>query len=461
VTIDPAARRPDASQAGDPLRPTVSMRTSPASLIGLLARAAGQARPGIRALLVVRLNRSDRLQALAQDPSNPAILAEVARRVQATLKPADRYAFVSNEEIWIVLEHSRDAGAADQTTRTLRDVLQRPIQVDAQDCTVSVRARPAIGGAWAPERVPTDALRLVEQASSACRRAGSRDDRVLVTRIADPSVDRDLGSLGGELRLALRDNQLDVHFQPQIDLRAGQCAGAEALIRWKRGNATSVAPPLIASLCEELGLTRQLTQFVLHSALRHQNAWKRQGLDLAVSVNLSVSTISDPDFPIDVEEALRTWQVPAGRLTLELTEAAIASDEALALAFMKRIRQIGCAVAIDDFGTGYSSFTWLQRYPIDEIKIDRSFVRALDSAQEEVDRRTVHALIGLAHAFGMRALAEAVETRRAADDLLAAGCDRAQGHHFCAAMPGHQLVDWCRQHRESRLLSGSEDNGIR
>ena len=439
----------------------MSVRISPASLIGLLSRAASQAQARSHALLIVSLNRSDRLQALAQDASNPAVLAEIARRVQSTLRPMDRYAFVSNEELWLVLGHSRDAAATDLAARRLCETLQVPIRVETQNGALTVRARPVIGGAWAPERIPADAIRMVEQASSACRRAGSRDDRVLVTRTADPSVDRDLATLGSELRVALRDSQLDVHFQPQIDLRSGRCLGAEALIRWKRANATSVAPTLIVSLCEELGLTRQMTQFVLHSALRHQSAWKRQGLDLTVSVNLSVSTISDPDFPISVEEALAAWQVPASRLTLELTEAAIASDEVLALAFMKQLRQIGCAVAIDDFGTGYSSFSWLQRYPIDEIKIDRSFVRALDSPHEEADRRTVDALIGVAHAFGMRALAEAVETTRAATDLLASGCDRAQGHHFCAAMPGQQLVDWCRQHHESVLLNGNEDSGIR
>lgn len=454
---DAQARQAVAAGSSDP---GGSVRIPAASLLAHLSRAGLQAAQPDHAVLVVNLNRSDRLQALAQDPSNPAVLAEVARRVQSILRPTDRYAFVSNEELWILLTHRRDAGAADQTARQLHDALRPAVQVGVDSGSLTIRIRPVIGGAWASGRIPADALRMIEAAGSACRKAGSRDDKVFVTRVVSPSTDPERSTLGAELRHALREGRLDVHFQPQIDLRAGNCIGAEALIRWKRANGTSVAAPVIASLCEELDLTGALTRFVVHHALRHQGAWRRQGLDLSVSVNLFASTLTDPEFPDGIEEALRTWQTPAGRLTLELTEAAIAGDESQALAFMRTLRGIGCAIAIDDFGTGYSSFAWLQRYPIDEIKIDRSFVRSLDSKQNGADKRTPQALIALAHAFGMRALAEAVETPLEASELIAAGCDRAQGHHFSAAIPGQTLVDWCRRHRESALLGRSEDSGL-
>src|SRR5690606_5557837 len=152
-----------------------------------------------------------------------------------------------------------------------------------------------------------------------------------------------------------------------------------------------VEPSLIASICEERGMIGQLTQFVLNTSLRYQQFWSSRGIDISVSLNLSAVSLSDASFPDLVGQALSTWGVPGERLTLELTESAIVQNEASAVAFMSRIKALGCKLAIDDFGTGYSSFSYLRQFPLDELKIDQSFVRNM--VTDRGDAQIVRALV--------------------------------------------------------------------
>ncbi|MFP5405321.1 MAG: EAL domain-containing protein [Gammaproteobacteria bacterium] len=429
-----------------------SARTTPRELLENLVHRCRAQDTDRTALFVVSLNRSDRLQALAQDASNRPVLAEVARRVESMMRPDDRYALVANDELWLMLANLAVEYLVDLGGRTLRDSLLRPVRVPRSDGSEgAVQLRPVIGAAWTAQRTLADPLAMVAAASQACAGARVHAHHLLVCKLDDDRAQADRRQLEGELRAALRENALDVHFQPQIELASGKCVAAEALIRWNRNGDGAVSPSLIASICEEHGMSAQLTQFVLNNALRHQVAWASQGADLSVSINLSGATLADRAFPLLVSHALSTWKVPGNRLTLELTESAILQNEHAAVDFMKQVRDLGCRVAIDDFGTGYSSFAWLRQFPINELKIDRCFVRALDAGQGDV--RTVMALINLAHTFGMRALAEGVESDAAARGLAAAGCDLAQGFRFSPAMPAAALADWCRRHREAVLLS--------
>jgi len=439
-----------------------SQRVTPPALLAALTAGSGGGATERTALLVVSLHRSDRLNALAQDPSNQYVLAEIARRVQSMLRPADRYAFVANDELWLLLAGLPDGSLAELAGRTLRDTLQRPIRVARPEGGHAfVMVRPVVGGAWTSLRKLADPMSMVGAASQACVKARSQETRVLISRLDDDTARVRRDELEREIRAALHANALDVHFQPQIDLASGRCVALEALIRWNRTDGTSVSPSLIASVCEERGMMGALTQFVLNSALRNQRLWAGQGLDLAVSINLSPTILADAAFPILVSHALSTWNVPGDRLTLELTESAIAQNEQSAIDFMKQLRELGCHLSMDDFGTGYSSIEWFRKLPLNELKIDRSFVRELEGAEREPADGTVRALIDLAHAFRLRALAEAVESPQVAEMLAAAGCDRAQGYAFSPALPAASVADWCRRHEEAGLLSRSEEAGIR
>ncbi|MFA7665103.1 MAG: EAL domain-containing protein [Burkholderiaceae bacterium] len=446
----PAGRRPS------------TQRLTPPALLEALAGYCASRNSERMALLVVSLNRSDYLQALAQHPGNQHVLAEIARRVQSMLRPSDRYAFVANDELWLMLATLPDESLADLAASTLRDTLQRAIRVPhPQGGQTETRLRPVIGGAWTAQRRIADPMTVVAAAAQARAQARTHEGHILITRLDDDAALLRRDELEHDLRGALQANALDVHFQPQIDLATGQCIAVESLIRWNRSDGSPVSPALIASVCEERGMMAALTQFVLNNSLRSQRRWANQGLDLSLSINLSPTMLADTTFPMLVSHALTTWNVPGDRLTLELTESAIAQNERAAIDFMSHLRTLGCQLSLDDFGTGYSSLAWFDKLPFDELKIDRSFVRELEDSGRDTPDPPVRALIDLAHAYGMRALAEAVESPRMARLLADAGCERAQGYHYSVALPAASIPDWCHRHQEASLLSHSESSWIR
>ena len=395
-------------------------------------------RPRRRALLVARLNRTDRLPALAQAAEARHVHAEIARRVNNMVRPGDRYCMVSADELWMLVDDLASEALGELAGRTLVETLGRPVVVRrANGDETVVGLRPVVGVATCEPAPIEDPLALVAVASRAADKAARRDDRVKVLQLVIDEDAQHRDEIERALRVALNDNALDVHFQPQIDLGTGRCLSAEALIRWTRADGRPVEPSLIASICEERGMIGQLTQFVLNTSLRYQQFWSSRGIDISVSLNLSAVSLSDASFPDLVGQALSTWGVPGERLTLELTESAIVQNEASAVAFMSRIKALGCKLAIDDFGTGYSSFSYLRQFPLDELKIDQSFVRNM--VTDRGDAQIVQALVKLAHTFDLRALAEGVEDEQTVAALRAIGCDLLQGYHYSRALAPREL----------------------
>lgn len=395
-------------------------------------------RPRRRALLVARLNRTDRLTALAQASEARHVHAEIGRRLNRMVRPGDLYCMVSADELWMLVDDLASEALGELAGRTLVETLGRPVALRrANGDETIVGLRPAVGVATC-EPVPIgDPLALVVLASRAADQAARRDDRVKVLRLIVDEDAQHRDEIERALRGALNDNALDVHFQPQVDLGSNRCRSAEALIRWTHPDGRPIAPNLIASICEECGMIGQLTQFVLNTSLRYQKYWNSRGLDIAVSLNLSAVSLSDAAFPDVVGQALSTWGVPGERLTLELTESAIVQNEASAVGFMSRLKALGCKLAIDDFGTGYSSFSYLRQFPLDELKIDQSFVRNM--VQDRGDAQIVQALVELAHTFDLHALAEGVEDEQTVAALRALGCDLVQGYHFSRALAPRDL----------------------
>ncbi len=266
------------------------------------------------------------------------------------------------------------------------------------------------------------------------------DTSTIVQKAENTTSAIERNALERDLRIAIHGNEMEAYFQPQINVSDGRCISAEALIRWKR-DGQFVSPALIASICEERGLMNHLTQFVLNSSLRQLILWKQKKLDIRMSINLSAVTMTDDVFPDVVGQALATWGIPGEKLTLELTESPIVQNETSAIAFMRKLKKYGCRLAIDDFGTGYSSFAYLRKFPLDELKIDQSFVRNCSS--DPADLRIVKTLVDLAHGFGLKALAEGVEDAQTLATLKEAGCDEVQGYYYAKAMPSKEFLQWC------------------
>ncbi|HEY0879299.1 MAG TPA: GGDEF domain-containing phosphodiesterase [Zeimonas sp.] len=431
---------------------------TPAQLLDAVAAATAHG-GGMRAVvLVVALNRSDRIHALAREPGDRPVLDRIAERMEAVLRPHDRYAFASREEAWVLLSDLASEALAELASHALIQSLSTPIRIGED--ALPTRLRPSIGGAWAPAGSTADPMTLVAVASEAAAQSLGREDHVRILRVNDDhasglrrhEIERDLHD-------ALARNELEVHFQPQIDLRTGRCAAAEALVRWKRADGRAVAPATIASIAEERGMILELTRFTMNTALRHAAQWKQQGLEISVALNLSAINFGEAALPELIAQTLGIWGVGADRLTLELTESALIRNERSAIELAGELRALGCRLSIDDFGTGYSSLSSLNRFPLDELKIDRSFVQSICAGSN--DQRIVHALVELAHAFDLTTVAEGVENEFIESTLRALGCDIAQGFHLSPALPPDDFLEWCTNRNAAQRVTVPESRATR
>jgi EAL domain-containing protein (putative c-di-GMP-specific phosphodiesterase class I) len=300
----------------------------------------------------------------------------------------------------------------------------------------------SIGIAFYPHH-GTDINVLLQRADLAMYRAKERHDGVSIYTAELDSDQPGLMSLLGDLRHALEHDELTLHYQPKAELGTGQVTQVEALVRWDRPGHGLQPPSEFIPLAERTGLIKQLSARVLDAALRQVRAWDDAGQDLTVAVNLSARNLLEDDLPETVAGLLADHGVPAHRLILEITESAVMSDETHSLDVLVRLSELGLCLSIDDFGTGYSSLSRLRRLPVDEIKIDRSFVAHMD--RERGDALIVQSTIELAHNLGLRVVAEGVETKTIWTALGQLGCDYAQGYFLRKPMPAGELGEWLAQ----------------
>jgi EAL domain-containing protein (putative c-di-GMP-specific phosphodiesterase class I) len=245
-------------------------------------------------------------------------------------------------------------------------------------------------------------------------------------------------ALVNDLRQAIDRGELELYYQPQMELGSGAVVGAEALLRWNHPVAGWISPQEFVEVAERSELIRPLTLFVLQTATRQWRAWQDAGLDVAMSVKLSVRNLVDPNLQEEIADFLLAADMPPTRLTLEITESVIMSDRKFAI--VQGLAGLGVALSIGDFGTGMSSLNYLKRLPVRQIKIDRSFVRTMET--DHGDRAIVHAVVELATSLGMRVIAEGVETQAALDLLTALGCPVAQGFFLSPPLPAPEFVEW-------------------
>jgi EAL domain-containing protein (putative c-di-GMP-specific phosphodiesterase class I) len=245
-------------------------------------------------------------------------------------------------------------------------------------------------------------------------------------------------ALIGELRRAIEQDELLLYYQPQVNLATGQLDGVEALVRWQHPQRGVVPPDEFIPLAEHTGLIAPLSRWVLAEALRQCRSWRDAGLEMRVAVNLSARLLHDEHLVATIGELLQTWDVLPSQLTVEITESAVMVDPGRALALLTRLHQTGVRIAIDDFGTGYSSLAYLKRLPIDEIKIDKSFV--LDMPVHDDDATITRSIVDLGHNLGLVVVAEGVETREIWDQLAAMHCDVAQGYYLSRPIPAAELT---------------------
>jgi predicted signal transduction protein with EAL and GGDEF domain len=337
---------------------------------------------------------------------------------------------VGGDEFNILLEGLADTATADDVVRRLLEILSEPYKLDAHE--VRIRATAGIAGLDDPELTAEDLQRHADAALYAAKAEGK-------SRLAwfDPEMSARASTrleLETGLRRAVTRGEIELAYQPVVDLRTGVIGGVEALARWRHPERGIVPPSEFIPVAEQVGLIVELGRFVLGEACRAgvRLAMAAGQQPVPVSVNVSARQIVDVDFVADVRNALEESGLPAAHLTLELTESVLILEGERTDQVVAALRRLGVRLAIDDFGTGYSSLSYARRFPVDELKIDRSFVVGLGRSGE--DGAIVTAAIAFARALHLTVTAEGVETTDQAIRLRTLGCDRAQGYLFARPM---------------------------
>ena len=389
---------------------------------------------GSSALLLLDLDRFKEVNDSLGHHVGDRLLVQVGTRLSHRLRAGDLLSRLGGDEFAVLLTRSDQAEAVAVATK-LRAAIAEPFTLDG----VVLQTDVSIGIALFPEH-GADLSALLRRADMAMYRAkSSRAGHSVYSPVDDAQADTRLRTVD-DLRTALEGDQLVVHYQPKVDLRTAEVHGVEALVRWNHPTRGLLYPDTFIGLVEEAGLMRQLTLLVLGKALDQAAAWHASGHRMTVAVNLSASSLMDDELPDFVAQVLAERGLAPTALLLEITEESLMGDRDRARQILTRLRSTGVQIAVDDFGSGYSSLAYLRDLPIDELKLDRSFVFAM--AEDARAGALVASAIALAHSLDLRMVAEGVETSAAYAALVRYGCDEAQGYHLSRPVPASILDQW-------------------
>jgi diguanylate cyclase (GGDEF)-like protein/PAS domain S-box-containing protein len=380
------------------------------------------------------------------------LLMTVAARLRSSLRDTDTVARLSGDEFVVILSQHEDQPLTHDIVQRVMDSVAQPVMLGPKEffvtCSIGVAAYPSDG-------TPPDSL--IEHADIAMYRAkklGRNNFQFYTPAMNEESLER--VRIESALRNALERNEFVLHYQPQVDLKTGQIVGMEALIRWKHPELGMVPPNRFIGVAEDTGLIVPIGAWVMRTACAQNKAWQDAGLGrLRVAVNLSARQFSAAELLAGIEQVLTDTGLDPSCLELELTESLFMSDVTPAVELLHRMKSLGIQLSIDDFGTGYSSFSYLSRFPIDVLKIDRSFVN--DITIDANDAAIVASIIALAHNLRLSVIAEGVETAEQLDYLRHQGCDEMQGYYFSRPLPAHEFEQLLRQRRS---LAGLEDEPL-
>jgi diguanylate cyclase (GGDEF)-like protein len=374
------------------------------------------------------------------------LLVEVAARLRSGLREGDIIARLGGDEFAVLAFRAGTESEAMEVAGRIRSAFDVTFPLSGADLS----ARCSIGVALAPRDGHDEDL-LLKRADVALYDAKNTRGAIAMYDHArdEHSVER-LG-LVAELRAGMRNGEVFPVYQPLCDTQTGEVIGVEALARWRHPQRGVLAPANFLDLAEGAGLLDDLTDVLLAEALRQLVLWHADGRRIHLAINISPRTLRDPEFPGRIQAALRISGVDARWLTLEITEHVLVTDAAKSIQAMLELRSLGCRIAIDDFGTGYSSLSYLKRLPVDELKIDRSFVAML--GKDPQDEIIVRAAIDLAHQFGLSVTAEGVEDALSWQMLGLMGADTVQGYHLSRPLTSDALVAWLVARDKQQLTS--------
>lgn len=391
------------------------------------------------AVLYIDLDRFKLLNESLGHEAADALLREVSRRLSMTLTEADTIARLSGDEFVVLLDAYGSLSSLAHLGSRLLQRIRKPMTIGEQELVISA----SIGVSLLPDN-SRDADALLRQANIAMQQAKHLGGNTLQFFTDRPQASSmHYLQLENQLRKALELSQLEVFYQPRLSLADDRLEAAEALVRWRHPELGLVAPAQFIPLAEETGLIIPLGEFVLREACRQARQWQLEGLaEIRVSVNLSVKQLRQGNFVSLVRQVLEETGLPATMLELELTESQLLDDIDNAISISEQLRALGVRLAIDDFGTGFSSLSYLKRFPVDYVKIDRSFICELEHSSQ--DAAITRAIIAMVHSLERKVVAEGVETQAQMDFLKANHCDEIQGYLLSPPVPVEQFVELLR-----------------
>jgi diguanylate cyclase (GGDEF)-like protein len=404
------------------------------------------------ALLFIDLDRFKVINDTLGHEIGDRLLIEAGRRISKCVRGNDLVARLGGDEFTIVINDARPGNSIAVVGNRVLEALEQPFIYGSQEVFIS----PSIGIALCPKN-GQDRDRLMKHADTAMYRA--KEEGGNCYRYYEPEMGTTMSHrmrLESGLRRALERDQLVLHYQPQISLADGAMCGAEALLRWNDPDQGLIPPNEFIPLAEDTGLIVPIGEWVLRSACTRYQQWRAAGAgEFMLSINLSVKNLYDPQFPTLVREILDDTGMQPSLLQLEITENAIMQNAEQTILILKQLRDLGVHLAIDDFGTGYSSLSYLKRFPIDTLKVDRTFVQGIPANPD--DTAITYATITMAHSLKCKVVAEGVETSEQRDLLQSWSCEMAQGYLYSKPLPAAEFLAFAKS-RKPRACDQTTDS---
>jgi diguanylate cyclase len=406
------------------------------------------------AVLLVDLDRFKLVNDSLGHRAGDELLKEVAKRLESVVRDVDTVARLGGDEFVLIVTPSPERDAAEQVAKRIIEAMQPAVRIAG----IQIHTSPSIGIAFYPGDATTidTLLAHADSAMYYAKQRGRNNFQCFMPGMN--TVTQEKVKLESDLRVALEQKQFELHYQPKVNTATGVMHGAEALLRWRHPVRGPIPPAEFIPIAEESGLIGSIGAWVVREACRQARAWQVAGLPpLRVAVNLSASQFRQGNIVEMIADALDLAGLEPRFLEVELTESAVMSDPEESIAILEKLSTMGVLVSVDDFGTGYSSMSYLRRFPIDKLKIDKGFISEIISRSE--DASIVRAIISLAHSLKLKVVAEGVESTEQLEFLKTLGCDQYQGFHYSKALPVSEFEALVRAKRQDEPELSEFDPG--
>ncbi len=387
------------------------------------------------ALLILGIDNFKEINDTLGHFSGDRLLKQVVSRFQGVVRASDTLTKYDSDQFAVLIPMGKESGDIVTVVKKIQKIFLEPFVIDRLTLEVQI----SIGIAIYPDH-GNEIDTIIQKANVALVAAKQDIKKYAVYSSKLDKFSPHRLTLVGELRQAIENDELVLHYQPKINLKTNSTTGVEALVRWEHPEHGYMRPDEFIPMAERTGLIKQLSMWVLEHALKQGEKWHNQNLKLSISINLSPTTFLDPELPNLIIGMLSLYEIPAKYVTMEITEGSMIKDPDLAMDILTRLTNKGIKISIDDFGTGYSSLVYLKKMPANEIKIDKSFVS--DMLKNENDAVIVKSIIDLGHNLSLVVVAEGAEDKETVTRLKALGCDVIQGFYYSRALSNEDFLKW-------------------